>query len=289
MKVTLNTADRFGAITFEEEALPEASPTLSLSNESGEARHIYIVDFENQAAAVAALLPKISYAEDSFESVTYAAGHLSFTYAALNMRCVRVEVEPVGKSTFAAGNNKFLTWAKARLRATYKPAPETLKSLLYEESLDPSIEFVTMPHRKLYWDAAGTAEPIGRDEAPGRAVQIMRWGYTLKGMLSLPATVFTNQGMINSVAITSLTFKRTFPIGTLLYRAPNITPSIGRYGHSRFNITLEFVARLEGPTENTWNKAYKAATAALQPLYSAAGGGVFSQYTAADLRDLLIE
>lgn len=293
MKVVINAVDRAG--TVEQFADPDASPSASYTSRSGDLTAVYKVPWSTHLTTVANLLPQrsapgfLSGTANTYK-LKYSLGHKYFGAASgyPNLRCYKVDVNPFGKSGSAGQSSGGIGWTHAVLTASYRTEPTIHLAHLYEESMDPAFETSTMPARALWWDAGGTTNKVQPDEAPTRLQPLLRWSYTIRGMPSLPTDMKSYQGFINTSEMTSPTYNLTFPAGTVLFRAPHIIPSISMMGDRMFDVTMEFVGKMEGATTDTWNKVYKAGTQGLQPIYKAAGGGLFEQFSNANLNDLLL-
>jgi len=291
MKAVINAVDRAG--TIEQFADPDASPSASYTSRSGDLVATYKVSWATYQTVVQSLLPQrsspgfLSGAANTYR-LKYSLGHKYFGAASgfPNLRCYKVDVNPFGQSANAGQSSGGITWTYAILTAFYRTEPIVHLAQLYEESMDPAFETSTMPARALWWDA-GATDKVQPDEAPTRLQQLLRWSYTIRGMPSLPTDLKSYQGFINTVEMISPTYNLTFPAGTVFFRAPHIIPSISMMGDRLFDVTMEFIGKLEGATTDTWNKVYKAGEPALQPVYKA-GGGLFEQFTKANLNDLLL-
>ena len=282
---------------LEEEASPNASPQISLSLDNKQVNIIYLIHESGTGTqdavqeATDTVRELVGEIEGQLTGVTAADFSIKFTqphsYAPitgkvgqLGIVCDQATVQPWGQSGSSPGE-----WSEARIQAHYQGRPTDPLTWLIDESMDSTVDFRTIPNRKLYWDLANSL-PLGRDESPGRQIQLMRWLYTIKGLPSLPTDIFSLQGKINSAAMTSPTYGQTFPIGTVLFKAPVIVPTVGMNGTRTFDVTWEFLARPEGSTEDTWNKGYRAGTVGLQTIYNSSG--VFEQYTKTTIQDLLL-
>jgi len=293
MKVNINRTDRAG--TLEQEGEPNASPTAQYTMRGADLEAVYRVSHASSFQTVQNLLPRLQSTGYSATGVAatatldYSLGHSYFGNATseANLRCYKVTTEPLGQS--AAGGDGGITWDQTRLRAYYRSEPiEREIGSLEEESMDPAFEIRNMPHAGLFWDAAGTATPLKPEETPKWIQQLIRWSYTIRGLPGLPSDLLSYQDTINSAAMTSPTYNLTFPIGTVLFRAPHIVPSMGMMGAKLFDVTMEFLAKPEGAATGTWNKEVKAETSTLQTIYKSGGGGAFTRYSEKNLNDLLL-
>ena len=156
-----------------------------------------------------------------------------------NLRAVKARIRRFGGSSAAethadGGHSKLINHSDADVEIDYVPQAWRIEGLV-EETFDPSIEFLTVPNRKLYWDAGQTLE-LKTDEAPGVIISQATWIYTLKGWPHLPAIVAGGalEGRINQYDVDSLRYSMTFPARTLLYyenKSDNEVKNVRRTRH----------------------------------------------------------
>ena len=284
------------SITLQEQAEPSPSPVFDMSMQRNECEATYLITDSNNAMEDAItlandLLPQMIGLNDdtaadyllSYKSAHRYQNNINGANRDMNLRCDRVSVEPWGKTN---DEGDFL-WTSARLKAHYTGQVSTRAfSPVLTESIDPVVEFVTRPNRKLFWDGAA-AVPLNRDESPGTLVQLLRWSYTIKGLPGLPGDIIPMQGLINDAVMTSDVYKMSFAIGTVLFKTPMIVPTVGMNGADAFDVTWEFLARPVGLLENTWNLAWRAGFVDPQEVFDD-NGVQFNQYKTTNLSDLLL-
>lgn len=147
---------------------------------------------------------------------------------------------------------------------------------LVSESLDPTVEFLTLDFKRFRW-ASASGDPLIEAEAPGR---LMR-GLTLTRKYSriagpLPATILTECGKVNTAAYASSLLGLTFAAETLLYTPPHLDRTIKSDGDEGWNITFKFMY-----LPQTWNKFWRAKTQAYESIYIA-GGALYRNYPLGD-------
>ena len=292
MKLTVSSENRLSGVTLEQTAEPTMSPNISVGMRHLNLSTTYKEEWANALSRLLNIVPKLTqqtYATATNTSLTYYPGHKYGLAGTTNVRAVDGTIEPFGKSSTDATAG--IKWTYAHINVNYETMPLSYVDHLIEESWDPIIEFVTMPSRKLYWDAS-QADPLKNDESPARQVHMSRWSYTIRGLRGLPVDLGQLQGAVNSVAMYSPTYDLTFPVGTVLFKAPHIAPSQSNMGYNLLDITWEFVVREEysdaGVAQTgTWNKGYKAGTRLGQTIYDDAGAE-FAQYASEDIGSLLL-
>lgn len=191
--------------------------------------------------------------------------------------CVEVAVEGMGR---VLGTDTVIAYDKARVTARYEPIA------LVTESLEPTVEFLTLPSEGLFWDNA-QAEPIAPEEAPGKLRRELEWVYTRHEVLTLPAATLTLLGYVNQAAMRSPTLGLVFGIETLLYHIKPLIREITTEGVQAWTVTYVFSYNPTG-----WNKYYRPSeevdgTPVLQSMYDAAGD-VFKQYPTGDFNQIVL-
>ena len=197
-----------------------------------------------------------------------------------------VRVEPFGATV--AGDSALATaYELARLSVTYR-VPEygwagLAEQTLVSESLEPVVEFLTLPHEQFYWDEQAS-EPLSESEAPGKLVRMLDWVYTCHQALAVPAATLSLVGKVNDVEITSVTLGVSFPAQTLLYNPPHLEREITTEGAKAWRLTYRFTYRPE-----TWNKFPRRGRGSMQTIYVKDGGGsaAFLPYEPADFSAIM--
>jgi len=202
------------------------------------------------------------------------------------MFCVDVAVEGSGR---VLGTSDVIAYDKAKVTARYEPGEfdEGDDRLLVTESLEPSVEFLTMPSEGLFWDNA-QEEPIAPEEAPGKLHIELAWIYTKHEVLELPAATLTLLGHVNQVAMRSPTLGLTFAAETLLYHIRPLVREITTEGVQAWTVTYVFNYNPPG-----WNKYYRPSeedgdgTPVWQSMYDDTGD-VWKQYPTGDFNLIVL-
>ena len=210
-----------------------------------------------------------------------------------------VLINPLGKSTGipADPNKPYGAWVTAKLTVHYTTElsfggqiggagtgishviddmedENKNQELLTWTSLDfgSTQEFLTKPVQGLYWDAAGTAEPLPPEASP--AVRYFRTSvtYTIHNITVWPVEArtyagFVNDGTINWSRHTSMAAERVLFVGTEFHQVK--TPQSTKI----WDAVLHFIMQ-----EPEWNKFYNPATYTFVPVYKGAAAGAYKPY-----------
>ncbi len=143
------------------------------------------------------------------------------------------------------------------------------------ESIEPTSEFRILDHRLFRW-ASGTGQLINENEAPGVLVRGFNILRSFK-MDTVPASILSLPGSVNSGVYTSSLLGLSFAAETLLFGVNPITRVIKNLsGPSAFNVSVKFSYK-----DKTWNKFWNETAGAYQPIYLA-GGAQYRPYPLAD-------
>ena len=161
--------------------------------------------------------------------------------------CTGVHIEGCGQTL---GTSELIAYSRARLTARYEPVEmdERAERLLVRERIVPSVEFVTMPAQKLFWDNV-QKEPVAPEEAPGKLIRSLDWIYEIREMETLPAALLSLIGHVNQEAMRSPTLGWTFAAETLLFHLREPEREITTEGVQAWTVTYVFSYRPGG-----WNK-----------------------------------
>lgn len=273
-----NTSEAVITVAFEE---IDNSPQESITAEGLVASRLLRCDWGDRFQLARELL---GYSKDTGFTVTSYRPH---RYpAASHLFAQNISISGAGASGgSAAGDaagNYNMTWAKADLSVEYLPRtvddadPRTMVS----ESVEPNAEFLTLPSKLLYWDAAAK-EPLGADEAPGLVVRMMNWVVTHHNVRSLHADFWELIGHVNDAAVESKTFGFTLAAETLLYQAPSLSREITTDGAQAWRVTVRFSYRPDG-----WNLFFKAGSTTPVAVYDKNGTQQYP-YTRSDFTNLV--
>ena len=199
-------------------------------------------------------------------------------------RAQDVRIEPFG-ATVAGGDPHAIAYSLARLSVVYRVPDhgETGPEALASESLEPVVEFLTMPHEKLYWDAGGS-QMLCESEAPGRLLRMVDWVYIRYKLITIPPGTLELVGKVNNVELVSTTLGLVFPPQTLLYNPPQLEREVTTDGVKTWKVTYRLTYRPE-----TWNKFPRGGSEVMQTIYKADGGGFspFQPYEPADFSPIM--
>lgn len=149
-----------------------------------------------------------------------------------------------------------------------------------EEEIDAAGEFLTLPNKKLYWDAS-QEDPIENAEAPGLLVPILSWSYSFSEDDSIPSSVKDAVGKVNSGSMSSPSLGLSFGAEEVLFHKLRVMRRTFSDGSTQSDVTLQFLIR-----NHSWNKFFKSATQSAQAIYDDSGS-VFKPYETVNLASLL--
>jgi hypothetical protein len=195
--------------------------------------------------------------------------------------CLRARAKGRGRMGFV---DDAPTYEFAEIEAEYEtPNPNSLFGgfgvELVSESLEPSVESVTLPHEWFRWSSA-MGDELEPDEAPGRLEIGFDWLYR-RFVQEIPTAVVTLVGRVNDKVLQSASLGISFAEETLLYRPPTIERAQLPLGIVGFFVGYRFSFRANG-----WNKFWRAETAQHERLY-VRDGGQYNNFPLAALEVLL--
>ncbi|MBU8870687.1 MAG: hypothetical protein KOO60_07475 [Gemmatimonadales bacterium] len=178
-----------------------------------------------------------------------------------------VQTEPVGRPTSATSS-----YEKARLIVTYGPLtydtaeggegpwppPPPGSPIIYAtESLEASMEFLTLPRNGLYFDTGVDKVSLDSNEltVPAKLIPLVDWVYTLHGLERVPNAFFALPGTVNDADVYSKSLGFTFFEGTLLAGTPTLGREYTDLGVTMWSVTMRFTYRNNGTIDNPkgWN------------------------------------
>lgn len=181
-------------------------------------------------------------------------------------------ISPFGKST---DDGQGLTYEKAKIAIKYGQLDgqqvDGGSGTVYAESLQPSAEFMPLNHEKFRW-ASASGDKLLEAEAPGRLEIGLDYVQKQYQLSTVPATVLSTIGNVNSGAQVSAILGLTFAAETLLYTTPTLERTIASDGTGKWDLTMAFSYRASG-----WNKFWRADTQAYARIYIA-GGSQYNNY-----------
>jgi hypothetical protein len=149
------------------------------------------------------------------------------------------------------------------------------------ESLEPTVEFLTLDHRNFAW-GSGVGEALTEEEAPGRLVRGLNFVRTEYDKITLEPELLSLIGSVNSVAVTGSILALTFGIETLLFAPPTITYKIDSTNITKFEVVKKFTFNQHG-----WNSYYRGRTGNFQRIYRRGASSSYDNYPVDDLSPLL--
>ena len=258
-----------GAVTISYEEIGP-SPESDFSATGFAERRLLLCDWADRMTLAQQLIGHVTLDGGTFYK---PQSHPEFEEA----RVTHVGIEPWGK-TVDSGDPQRLAYAKARLNVDYGIRDDGTggtggdddPAVLVTESLEPAVEFMTVPHEGLYWDAGKTL-PLIEAEAPAWQFKTMDWVYTRHQVRTIPSGVFSLVGCCNDAVVYSYSLRHTFPAFTLLYNVPQLSRTLTALGWSVWEISFRFTYRPQG-----WNK-FRKADGAWSFMYDS-GGDPFIMY-----------
>jgi hypothetical protein len=160
-------------------------------------------------------------------------------------RVTSVDLEGEGKPETVGSTELF---EQAKLTVNYGIL-KTEEETLYEERIEPSSEFLTLPVNNLFWGTGENKVALNETEAPGMLLRMFDWVYTLKNVKNPPEWLTSISGCVNSSTITSKSLGLTFAPETLLVGNPDLSRVVTSYGQKSWQITFRFTFR-----RLNWNK-----------------------------------
>jgi len=139
------------------------------------------------------------------------------------------------------------------------------EGVLFEESIEPTAEFMTLDHTAFAWGAAD-GPALKEQEAPGLLQPGCDLRLTFPDLTTIPAAVMTLPGYVNAAAYTS---RRgiVFPAETLLFNLPVIHDIVKADGTNSQSMDLRLTYKPCG-----WNRFWHAASGAYLYQYFKTGG-----------------
>lgn len=157
---------------------------------------------------------------------------------------------------------------------------------LFAESLEPTIEFLTLSPDRFRWSSA-TGDPLEEEEAPGMQLFSMALNRTIYqveppldgGLLSLV-------GKCNAEEYVSAVLGLTFPEETLLFMPGTQSRTVTTELNPAFDVNLKFAYKPQG-----WNKYWRAKTESWEHIYlitsGSSGGEPYKSYPPDDFQEFL--
>lgn len=176
----------------------------------------------------------------------------------------------------AISDGEGLIYPEALLTVNYDTAREVSDDDIISESLEPNLEFFTLPHQNFRWGSA-SGDPLAAEEAPGKLIVGFDYVQTRYNLASVPTTVTSELGKVNSGLVTAPQLGLSFAAGTLLYASASPSRKVTTDGDNKWTIASKFSYRPSG-----WNNFWRAKTQAYSSIYIA-GGSQYNNFVAGTL------
>lgn len=170
------------------------------------------------------------------------------------------------KNTDDGSGNQYVD---AVVSVNFELASKTQSGAVFQESLEPTAEFLTLPYQDFRW-ASITGDALKKEEAPGRLEIGCDYNVTWNRLSSIPAQALTLIGCVNNAPVVSQKLNLTFGAETLLFNPPKISRSIdpSNPSQSKYQMACKFTYRSSG-----WNQFWRAKTGSFARIYNVNGGG----------------
>jgi hypothetical protein len=148
---------------------------------------------------------------------------------------------------------------------------------LASESIEPSVEYITVDHRRFRWGSA-TGPPILEQEAPGKPIYSIALVRTIYNLPSIPASILTLPGTCNQSSYSSDILGLTFPAESLAFMSPSMQRTITIDGDKGWTLTLKWAFR-EGGWNQFWRPQLNSGAGGWQALHVAGQSGPYKNIT----------
>ena len=165
------------------------------------------------------------------------------------------EITPFGRGTLDPTKSNAMTYPHARVRVTYATSEYGDANDLPtgEESLTPSVRFLTVGGSDLFWDRSGADGVDLADDLPGLAIRSLDYAVTIPEMPTLPSAVLDLVGTVNAAAWSSTRLGLTFAAETLMYQPPSLKRTVTAFGVGAWKAEFRFAYNPFG-----WNTFYRS-------------------------------
>lgn len=168
----------------------------------------------------------------------------------------------------AATDGEGLVYDEAIITVSYDTARETTETDIVSESLEPNLEFFTLPYQDFRWGSA-VGDPLKPEEAPGKLLVGFDVVQTRYNLTTIPSTTTSELGKVNSGSVTLAQLGLIMAAGTLLFASSSPSRKVTSTGDNKWTLANKFSYRPQG-----WNTFWRAKTQAMTAMYIAGG----SQY-----------
>ena len=178
------------------------------------------------------------------------------------------------------GGGYIYDYAKLTVVFESLSATEGEETTIYSESIEPTLEFQTLPPSQFRW-GSGSGDELLPEEAPGRLQVGLDYVVTLYNLPSIPTEAVTLIGKSNSGTVTSASLGLTFAAETLLFNPPKISRNVAFGSSNRYTMQTRFTCKPSG-----WNKFWRSSTQAYESIY-VAGGSEYKNFPPASFANML--
>jgi hypothetical protein len=183
-----------------------------------------------------------------------------------------------GRLTEAAPG--FANYESAIVTITYntKGADEREDGIWYEETTEPTAEYMTLDYNSFAWGASNG--PALKDtEAPAMLQPGCDFRLTFPELAAIPPAVSILPGYVNQAAYTS-SLGITCPAETLLFNLPVISETVKLDGTKAKKMDLRLTYKPTG-----WNRYWRAASGVFEYMYLKTGG-IYRSYPPGDFSSI---
>lgn len=182
------------------------------------------------------------------------------------------------------GDAQHAAYDLAKLTIQYKTdGPMEQNGDWFTETLEPTVEFVTLPREGFRWSVSHA--PLKEGEEPGKQIRGLEYKLTRYKLTSVPAEVKTLVGCVNNAPISCRRLGLTFAAEELLYHPPTVDVKAKMDGTYELTLAMRFSFKPGG-----WNTFWNAGTRQWEGLEVDDGSGnwqPYEQYPLADFTPLL--
>ena len=192
--------------------------------------------------------------------------------------CISAEVAVWGDG---ATSSQSIDYSTATVTAKYsnkvnKKAQTNAGGQLYADTIEPSVEFITLDHTRFKWNSA-SGDVLKESEAPGRQMYSIAFTRTLYKVASgVPAYCLDYIGKCNASYFYSSMLGLTFPAETLLFMPTVSNRSVTTDGSPGWDVVLKWSYKPE-----TWNKFWRSKTQAYEAIYM--GSSLYKNFPTIDM------
>lgn len=194
------------------------------------------------------------------------------------MFCQNVNIDPLPAQALPDGvipNSQLTSYEFAVLTLTFRSANPNdaieINGRFITETLEPTAEFMTLPHEDFAWGST-TGTELTEREAPGRLMVGMDYILSVHQAVSVPMATLTLPGHVNDGVVVAETLGRlAFPQETLLYNSPTVVKTTDIDGNATLQLTYRFTYRPNG-----WNSWWRTKSKSYERIFHKETGEYFN-------------